>query len=218
MAYLNKISIVKATRQDGFTLIEILIGMTLLGIMLALLFGAFRTGISSWETGEKRAVEIDNILVVQNFLRARLSAAQPLIDDFSDDEAEFSFKGTRESVQFVSTLRANNGLTKFLVFFDRPDNDKLKISVKPFFPTFDDTETADEDLVLLEDIDRVELSYYGANSFGEDLEWTDRWEDKDSFPRLVKLEIRFKDKAESVWPPMIVRLRIDSSNVTTGTL
>lgn len=202
----------KIRGQRGFiTLVEVLIGMTLLGIMMSLLFGVFRIGVSSWDAGEQRAIEVSTVSTVQNFLRARLATAQPLFDDFSDDEAEFSFIGKRESLQFVSSLRSREGLKKFRLFLDRNNRGTLKISVQPFFPVFEGSEPDyKEDLVLLETIEFLEFSYFGADSFGEEADWTNRWDDQNSLPQLVKLDIRFKDKSESSWPPMTVNFRVES--------
>lgn len=206
--YTRDIRICSNAGHGGFTLIEILIGMTLLGIIMVLLFSAFRMGVKSWDSGEQRAIEINNILVVQTFLRARLMSAQPLIDDFTDDEGEFSFVGTQQSLQFVSSLPARRGLKKFTLFIDADDDGALKIAVQPFFPTFDETESARDDLVLLEAIENIELTYFGSDSFGEEAEWHDQWEDRDGLPQLVKLEIEFRENKES-WPPLTVRLRIE---------
>ena len=198
-------------RQVGFTLVEVLIGMTLLSVMMALLFGAFRIGVTSWDAGEKRVIETNNLLIVQSFLRSRLMSAQPVFDDFGDDEKEFSFIGTENSLQFVSSLPARGGLQKFTLFFDDKNEGMLKISVAPFFPTFDGSDPVKNEVILFEDIKRMELSYFGSDSFGEAAEWQDQWEDKEKLPDLIKLDLQFRDKSNQSWPSFLVRLRIASN-------
>jgi len=39
--------------RDGFTLLELLISMTILAMIVVIIFGAFRVGIRAWEKGEK---------------------------------------------------------------------------------------------------------------------------------------------------------------------
>ena len=39
-------------RQGGFTLLELLIAITLLGLILVLLFGGLRLGMRSWDAGQ----------------------------------------------------------------------------------------------------------------------------------------------------------------------
>ena len=39
--------------NKGFTLLELLISLTILGVIVVIIFGAFRIGIRAWEKGEK---------------------------------------------------------------------------------------------------------------------------------------------------------------------
>ena len=129
-------------------------------------------------------------------------------DDFGDDEKEFSFVGTEESLQFVSSLPARGGLQKFTLFFDDDNEGMLKISVEPFFPTFDDSDSAKNEVVLLEAIKQMNLSYFGSNSLDGEADWQDEWEDKANLPDLIKLDLKFRDKSKQSWPPFLVGLRI----------
>jgi general secretion pathway protein J len=67
----------------GFTLIEVLIAMTLLSIMVVLLFSSLRTCAQSWEQGENKITEVNEVAVVHNFFQRHLSSAIPLWNDFN---------------------------------------------------------------------------------------------------------------------------------------
>ncbi len=67
----------------GFTLIEVLIAMTLLSIMVVLLFSSLRICARSWELGENKIAEVNEAAVVYNFFQRHLSSAIPLWDDFT---------------------------------------------------------------------------------------------------------------------------------------
>jgi len=69
-------------RQRGFTLIEVLIAMTLLSIMVVLLFSSLRICAQSWEQGENKITEVNEVAVVYNFFQRHLSSAIPLWNDF----------------------------------------------------------------------------------------------------------------------------------------
>ena len=57
-------------RHDrGFTLIEVLLATTLLGIMMLLLTGSLRIGADSWEAGEERMAKASRLFIVESFLR-----------------------------------------------------------------------------------------------------------------------------------------------------
>jgi len=92
----------------GFTLIEVLIALTLLSIMVVLLFGSLKICAESWEKGESKIAEVNEVAVVYNFFQRHLSAAKPLRNDFKE-ESTFSFQGNIQSLQFVGEFPASAG-------------------------------------------------------------------------------------------------------------
>ena len=59
-------------RVAGFTLLEVLIATSILGIMMVLLFGSMRICIRSWEAGEAHMQKVSRMTVIQNFFRSHL--------------------------------------------------------------------------------------------------------------------------------------------------
>jgi general secretion pathway protein J len=84
----------------GFTLIEVLIAMTLLSIMVVLLFSSLRICAQSWEQGENKIAEVNEVAVVYNFFQRHLSSALPVWNDFSagNGESAASRAGTGAAV------------------------------------------------------------------------------------------------------------------------
>ncbi len=206
----------KLVSYKGFTLIEMLIAISLLGIMMTLLFGAFRIGVRSWDAGERRSAQTSHMLIVQDFLRRHLSATRPLMDDFTDDDPFFSFIGTENELRFVSALPAHGGRGGLFQFMLKLEDEgrgqtTLKIALQPFFPPFDDTDDAEriEDIVLLENVEKFELTYYGKDQLGDDPDWYDQWEEKNELPQLVKLDMQLTE--QEPWPPIIVHLRVEAT-------
>ena len=199
---LNKIS-------KGFTLIEILIAITLLGIMMVLLFGSLRIGAKNWDAGEEKIVETSQITIVQNFLRTYLASAIPA-DDFNEDEPVFSFVGSGDSIQFASTLPpygVRKGQHLFKLFLkDEGDTTSLNVSVQTFYPL--EEEEVKDDIVLLENIEKLEINYFGPDEFGEGTQWDTKWEEKRVLPRLIQIDIQLKDKPP--WPALRVATRIEA--------
>ena len=192
---------------------EVLIGLTLLSVVLVLLFGGLRIGARSWDVGEQRAKEGSDMLIVQNFLRNRLAAAQPLTDDFSGDEPVFSFQGTAARLEFVSVLPSyggRGGLRKFILEWPaKGDTGPLTVSLTPFYPTLENAEHKVEDIVLLENVEKFQVSYYGVETPGDEPEWTNEWTEKETLPQMISLEIRIEGQAP--WPPLVVAPRITAS-------
>jgi len=195
----------------GFTLLEVLIAMTLLGVMMVLIFGALRVSVRSWESGEQQAAQVSQLLVLHNFLRSHLTRMKPWEDDFSEDEPIFSFQGTEQAIQFVSTLPLHNrgagGWHKFNIQLKKNHDSKdLIVKLEPFFPALDKEHQPIDDVVLIENVEAIKFSYFGADDPDEEAQWFDEWLEKSHFPKMIRVEIRVR--GEKTWPPLIVAPKI----------
>jgi general secretion pathway protein J len=87
----------------GSTLIELLISLTILGVILLIIMGAFRIGIRAWETGDRDVDTAQRQQMVFSILKRQLSSAvnQPIV---LEDEKPFVFRGDAESMAFISTI------------------------------------------------------------------------------------------------------------------
>jgi prepilin-type N-terminal cleavage/methylation domain-containing protein len=61
----------------GFTLIEVIVTMTILGFILVIIYQIFRLGLSSWEKGESAAEEYQKIRIVSQLLSQQVKSAFP---------------------------------------------------------------------------------------------------------------------------------------------
>ena len=68
----------RIARRNGFTLIEVLIAMTLLGVMVVLLFSSLKVAAQSWNAGENKIAEVNKKAVVYQFFKRHLTAIRPL--------------------------------------------------------------------------------------------------------------------------------------------
>jgi prepilin-type N-terminal cleavage/methylation domain-containing protein len=75
----------KATREHrrndpsdaGFTLLELLVAMTLLGLLMTVVFGGLRFGARAWERAETDSSGTDEIRLAQSILRHELELPIP---------------------------------------------------------------------------------------------------------------------------------------------
>jgi general secretion pathway protein J len=196
--------------SKGFTLIEVLIAMTLLSIMVVLLFASLSICAKSWEQGENKITDVNEVAVVYNFFQRHLSAAIPLWNDFSEkEEKTFSFQGKKQSLQFVSVFPASAGRSGMQLFSIEPqqqDNEQLiKVTLTPFFPVTEGEAWKNDEVVLLRHVSDFTLAYFGVGDDGGESIWQDEWLAKDAQPRLVKIRI---NTANGVfWPEMIIELK-----------
>ena len=196
-------------KSTGFTLLEVMIAMTLLSIMVILLFSSLKIGAESWDKGERKIAEVNEKAVVYQFFKRHLPTIRPLWDDFSDDERSFSFQGMQDKLQFVSVFPASasrKGMQLFEVGFDKTEKGVIKVVLKPFYPPLEDEQWQLEEVVLLDNIEEFELAYFGKEDSGSEGVWTDNWQEKEFLPALIKVRIELEDG--SYWPEMIFALKL----------
>ncbi|MEQ1636940.1 MAG: prepilin-type N-terminal cleavage/methylation domain-containing protein [Methylococcales bacterium] len=217
-------SLVMANRpmlgQVGFTLLEVLIGMSLLGVMMVLLFGSLRVCVQNWDAGEDKLAEVSQTAIIQSFFINHLQNLLPLQDNFSEKKL-FSFQGDTSNLQFVSSMPASAGRLGLQLFTIALNNTKTKtgnitVSMRPFFPVTDGNDWKTEDVIILKAVKNLTFEYFGTDETNEAQlnappKWQKTWLEKNKTPLLVKVMIEFINGTH--WPELIVALKVDNSSV-----
>jgi len=202
---------IRLSRTAGFTLIEVLIAMTLLSVMVLLLFGSLKIGADSWERGEHKTANVNDIGITYNFFQSYLASAIPLFKHPDEDNRALSFQGQAQRLEFVSTFPASlnrGGLQLFSIYpVQDAEGSHIKVNVSPFDPDSEDVaeqQNPDNEVDLISGVASFDLEYWQGES-GEG-NWEDQWQDRDFMPRLVKIKIGLTNG--SFWPDMIISLRV----------
>jgi general secretion pathway protein J len=206
-------------RSAGFTLIEVLIAMTLLGIMVVLLFSSMKICAESWQKGEDKITQVNDVAVVYQFFQHHLGIALPLWDDFSEEGNKvFAFQGRNQSLQFVSSFPASAkkaGLQRFsLDLIKDGDEQVIQVSITPFYPVAEGEEWRKEEVDLLRHVRSFSLNYYNVEDPQAEGMWQEDWLDQETLPRLVKIKIERDDG--SFWPEMSVELKSEPQQSNLG--
>jgi general secretion pathway protein J len=205
-------------RQRGFTLLELLVAITLLGVLMAALFGALRLGARVWETGEARLDASARVQVVQDFLRQQLGQTVPMteITDDPRDLGAMLFVGASDGLRFVSLLPEHLGAGANLMELalrqsasgDEPSD--LVLRMHPLDLTGDSLDPSEpEERVLIEGIESLEVAYFGAERPDAEPIWWQEWQGQRSLPSLVRMRIAFPQGDGRRWPELIVGLMVD---------
>ncbi len=201
-------------RSDrGFTLIEVMLAMTLLSIMVVLLFSSLKIAAESWNKGERKISGVNEKAVVYQFFKRHLTSVHPLWDDFSGDVERFSFRGGDHGFQFVSVFPASaerHGFQLFEISFDAGEEKTVKVILTPFYPSAEARDWQPEEVILLDKVEEFEVAYFDRGEEGENGFWTQNWLEKDQLPALVKIRIGLKD--QSYWPEMVFALKLSGSD------
>ncbi len=196
-------------RSLGFTLIEVLIAMTLLSVMVVLLFGSMKISAESWQKGEDKISEVNEIAVVYQFFRNHLSPALPLWDDFSGENDDFAFAGRSQELKFVSSFPASAkkaGLQVFsLKLIKEGGEQSIQVTITPFFPAAEREEWHKEEVTLLHHVRNLSISYYALDETQSEGLWQEDWLEQDMLPKLVKIQIEHENGG--FWPEMVFELK-----------
>lgn len=198
----------------AFTLLEVLIAMTLLSIMVTLLFGSLRIAAQSWNAGENKVAEVNAKAVVYQFFKRHLTAVRPLPMPTNPDtlipSAEQAFQGRSQALRFVAALpaaSARKGLQIFRIGLDANQKSTLLVGLKPYQQADTENNIAEErPEVLLKDIAALKFSYFGKTEDMADAQWREDWRQADRLPALIKVSIQLAD--DSYWPDMVFPLKI----------
>ncbi|MCK5828732.1 MAG: prepilin-type N-terminal cleavage/methylation domain-containing protein [Methylococcales bacterium] len=209
------------SKPNGFTLIEVLIGMSLLSVMMLLLFASLRICVQNWNAGEKKITQVSQAAIVQNFFQNKLHSTLPLEADFFE-EKQFSFQGNQMQMQFVAPMAASVGrlgVQLFTLSLEEGTDDtgsELKVNIRPFFPKSEDEseEWEEESIVILKNIQDLRFSYYGSDEDISDAEWQEEWIEKSNLPKLVSIDIELTNG--EIWPQVVVALKIDGINANNN--
>lgn len=199
--------------SHGFTLIEVLIAMSLLSIMVVLLFGSLKICADSWTKGENKIAQVNEIAVAYNFFQQHLAVAKPLLKNFkpTDLQATLAFQGKNQSLQFASAFPASVGrlgLQLFSIKLAKEDEEQvIKVTITPLLAT-EDSQEQKEEVVLLRGVSDFSITYFGSDDGGDmsSGSWHDEWLEKNTQPRLVKIIIQLNNGA--FWPELVIPLKI----------
>ncbi|MBL7031788.1 MAG: prepilin-type N-terminal cleavage/methylation domain-containing protein [Nitrospira sp.] len=171
--------------DSGFTLLELMISITILSMIAVIIASVFRLGLGAWERGEEEAEAVQTMRVLSGLVFQQLKSAYPYKIRM-DDENVVVFKGEPDSMIFVITLSAPYpGGFKWVHYLHKDGALLYKEGMLPDKELID-TIPGDEELVET-DVEEVKFQYYSD----DEKEWKDTWEYSDKLPGAVRAQISY---------------------------
>ena len=188
--------------RQAFTLIELIISMTIIAVILVIIFGAFRISIRAWEKGEKNIDSLQRYRIVLDLVhRQMMSVSFKKVK--MEDKQQYILKGDGKSFEFLShmAMKPENKVgivhVKYRVENDGNGNEKLFVNEnnlvfleKEFKP--DDIDP-DGYFELIPSAQRISFEYLKPQEQGLDgkLQWQESWDTEidQGIPLAVKMTI-----------------------------
>jgi len=203
--------------MQGFTLLELLVVISILTLIMSASFGALRLGNRSFEAGVSRANQTERFRATADLLRRQFSQLAPIIHEF-DSETVSSFIGNDEGVRFVAPAPQNGGdagLFVYTISSRRSDNgqrdygQQLVLSYAAYDPGKQGFNylPVSRHKILIDSLSDVQFAYYGATDPNDEPDWHTEWFAEDgAFPRMVRILPQPSDEAMN-WPELSFVIR-----------
>jgi len=205
--------------SSGFTLLEVLISLTIMGLILVIIFASLRIGVRAWEKGERDVDTHQRQRIVLGLMKQQISSACMREVEVGTGKP-FMLRGDDRTLEFVSRIpvipdnRAGMAYVKYAVQEDGGSHaERLAFFEKNivFLGKDQGMETPEEDdfLVLIPGMDRLRFEYLKAPEDDEEQpQWQEGWdaEADEGLPLAVRLT--FREAPETA--PVHVIARIES--------
>ena len=192
---------VSSRSQKGFTLLELIISITLLGIIVLIVTSASRLGFRSVDAGERKIESLERLRTSLNIIESQIQSEVPLTYAQDDGSRKYYFKGNRTSLQFStnsSLLSGQRGyvLASYSVVQDQQGKQALYVS-ENCVGVENKTETK-----LLDGFDEIYFEYFYKDPTAEQGTWVFDYPDDVSMPEKVAVHMVQKARDLSLIIPM----------------
>ncbi len=202
--------------QAGFTLVEVLVALALLGLISVFLFQGLRGAGEIFGRLAERSTQQDETLAARQLLRRLLEGSYPAVLDSPDGGYRVSFQGGRDRLAFTTTAALPGvppGLHRVAI---EPRDGALYLDW-----SLERGEASSAGAgagagegegalsrPILPAVDALRIRYLDRMERGEAV-WQESWSEAVRLPRLVALEVERSEDSGN-WTPLIVALPVEA--------
>jgi prepilin-type N-terminal cleavage/methylation domain-containing protein len=196
-------------RARGFTLVELLIALGIVGLLLTIAFTGLRVAMAAWARGEDRAEAHQHVRAIAFTMARALGAAYPYRGAKGEaPEVIMLFNGAEQKLEFVTQapplpLQVPVAFTAVVISLESGEEQGLVVRERAL-PNRDPFTKGD---IVMRDPAVTSLAFKFQNDDGE---WVDTWDGQDlrAIPRGVSLTVgtTLNGRAQAL-PPITVTLR-----------
>ena len=202
--------------RDGFTLIEVVLAMTLMALITLILSGTFHLGYRAEERIEERFRENQRIRSIEELLGGYVRSAYPY--SANGNTGPF-FLGAQDRLAFVSahsTMIGERGMSRVtLGWLEAPDGTH-SVVLEEALPVYGGEEEEargfETRVVLAQDVRGLRIDYLDSTDPAGEI-WVEAWDGQErrTLPRAVRIVLQTEGapyRTEWVFPVMIQVLKV----------
>ncbi len=189
--------------QAGYSLVELLIVLALLGLISIAIAGGVSFGNRAWERTERKVHDAEVAIGGHQLLRTLLAAAYPRQTGEPGEEPIVAFEGGHDRLTFLSAASeavGGRGVVELALTVERSGGEA---SLHLEIPNAPDGERRE---VLLAGAREIDIAY--AETTDGTVVWTDAWQARRSLPLLIRVRATFAEGTRR-WPDLIVMPRVN---------
>lgn len=177
----------------GHTLVELLVAITVLGLLLSVTFGAVRAATQNLVASVEHAHDAEQLRASAGFLRRQLG--QLVASTWNEGgEDKVTFSASRDAMTFLApapqSLLGAGLVTATVEFRDTGNSLELWFGIADYDPGGVDwnAHRPATRTLLVGDLSDASMQFFGAMTEDDDRQWHDGWaDDADSYPDAVRL-------------------------------
>jgi type II secretion system protein J len=190
----------------GFTLLEVVLAMSIFAIMGGIVYGAFSLSHRAVEKSQASFERNQKLRSFTDLLGSYIRSAYPYRQSVQDTTVFFD--GQEDRLTFVSSLSlamGGRGMSKIRIAWDRAEEGEGSIQLEEEVPVrFNLSEDRDyggvrNDVVVQERVKELRFAYLDSKS--EEERWEERWDGREklALPRAVRLSYRTREGRDIRW-------------------
>lgn len=187
------------SRRNGFTLIELVIAITIFSLIAVIIGGAFRLGIQAWQKGEKEANDAQQLRILSSLLSQQLKSCYPYKMKIPGrDEDIVVFRGDADSIMFVTTLADSAfGGVKWVQYVFKDATLSYKEGLLPDNEL--EKKIKDKGEIIDSKIDELQFSYLSP----DEEQWQETWDFGEELPVAIKVRV-------SSYEPFVINIPVSA--------
>lgn len=208
-------------RPAGFTLVEVVVALTLLSLLVLGLVGVLRSFGQTSARLEAQTLANDDVRLVGGLLQRALSRSSPRLRmDSLETNSRSWFEGDASSVAWLGHLPARHGaggLTHLRLVVLSPGAGGEGARLTLHMARFEGDRVAPDwqegtSRVLLERVDSMQIRYQGNDDSGQSV-WFEDWLQQPVVPSMIQIMLVVAGRP---WPPIVVQVQDGFGNAAAA--
>lgn len=177
----------KLNRVAGFTLLELIISITLVAIIVLIISVAANLGYRSFNSGEKKMNAVERLRSSLTIIDAQIQSGVPLTLE-EGGVKQYYFAGEQDSLKFSTNYSIWGGQRGYVIVNYRVDTDdrgKRTLFASEYKVGMENQ----KETKLLEGFDEITFDYYKQDATEEEGEWITQWVDEEMMPTRIRINL-----------------------------